>query len=170
MLPTYTRAAAAQLHLQLSLKLTSSTTLRFRLPAILTTPSTFSTPSSSTSSSITPALALSPSTAAAAAAGASESSTTTCPTLGETLAGWWDGLLKAVPKKKVSHSRKSMRAANKGLKDRVDLVHCSGCGKPKAQHHLCGFCYAELNRARKVSLGSQKLAQSGVQKSLNPQQ
>lgn len=31
----------------------------------------------------------------------------------------WDGLLNAVPKKKVSHSRKSMRSANKGLKDRV---------------------------------------------------
>lgn len=31
----------------------------------------------------------------------------------------WDGLLLAAPKKKVSHSRKAMRAANKGLKDRV---------------------------------------------------
>lgn len=31
----------------------------------------------------------------------------------------WDGILNAVPKKKVSHSRKRMRAANKGLKDRV---------------------------------------------------
>ncbi|SPO28980.1 related to MRPL32 - mitochondrial ribosomal protein of the large subunit [Ustilago trichophora] len=161
MLPTSTRAAA-QLHFQLSLKLTTSTTLRFRLPAILTSPSSFSTPSSSsTSSSLTPAFAISPSSA---------SDPSSCPSLGETLAGLWDGLLRAVPKKKVSHSRKSMRAANKGLKDRVDLVHCSGCGKPKAQHHLCGFCYAELNRARKVSLGSQKTAENGVQKSLNPQQ
>ena len=31
----------------------------------------------------------------------------------------WNGLLWAVPKKKVSHSRKAMRSANKGLKDRV---------------------------------------------------
>lgn len=31
----------------------------------------------------------------------------------------WDGLVLAAPKKKVSHSRKAMRAANKGLKDRV---------------------------------------------------
>jgi len=31
----------------------------------------------------------------------------------------WDGVLNAVPKSKVSHSRKAMRAANKGLKDRV---------------------------------------------------
>lgn len=33
----------------------------------------------------------------------------------------WDGLLFAAPKKKVSHSRKAMRAANKGLKDRVGM-------------------------------------------------
>ena len=31
----------------------------------------------------------------------------------------WDGMLNAVPKSKVSHSRKAMRSANKGLKDRV---------------------------------------------------
>lgn len=31
----------------------------------------------------------------------------------------WDGVLNAVPKSKVSHSRKAMRHANKGLKDRV---------------------------------------------------
>lgn len=30
----------------------------------------------------------------------------------------WDGILNAVPKKKVSHSRKSMRSANKGLKNK----------------------------------------------------
>lgn len=31
----------------------------------------------------------------------------------------WDGFLHAAPKKKTSHSRKAMRSANKGLKDRV---------------------------------------------------
>lgn len=36
----------------------------------------------------------------------------------------WDGLLLAAPKKKVSHSRKAMRAANKGLKDRVGMYSC----------------------------------------------
>ena len=36
----------------------------------------------------------------------------------------WDGLLRAVPKKKVSHSRKAMRSANKGLKDRVGTSFC----------------------------------------------
>lgn len=75
-----------------------------------------------------------------------------------------------MPKKKVSHSRKSMRAANKGLKDRVDLVHCSGCGKPKAQHHICGFCYAELNRARKVALANSNANSTAVGKEQAVQQ
>ncbi|WFD31264.1 hypothetical protein MSPP1_002298 [Malassezia sp. CBS 17886] len=59
----------------------------------------------------------------------------------------WDGLLLGAPKSRVSHSRKAMRAANKGLKDRVDLVHCPGCGRPKAQHHLCEHCYAARAQA-----------------------
>ncbi|SHO78993.1 Similar to S.cerevisiae protein MRPL32 (Mitochondrial ribosomal protein of the large subunit) [Malassezia sympodialis ATCC 42132] len=63
----------------------------------------------------------------------------------------WDGLLLAAPKKKVSHSRKAMRAANKGLKDRVDLVHCPGCHRPKPQHHLCEHCYGDLARSLKRS-------------------
>lgn len=33
----------------------------------------------------------------------------------------WDGILLAAPKKKVSHSRKAMRMANKGLKDRTSM-------------------------------------------------
>ncbi|KAI0002092.1 hypothetical protein BJV77DRAFT_971037, partial [Russula vinacea] len=43
--------------------------------------------------------------------------------------------LLAVPKKKVSHSRKAMRSANKGLKDKQNLVHCPGCGSVKLAHH-----------------------------------
>ena len=39
----------------------------------------------------------------------------------------WDGLLLAAPKKKVSHSRKAMRRANKGLKDRVSALLIFGC-------------------------------------------
>ncbi|KZT02754.1 uncharacterized protein LAESUDRAFT_661153 [Laetiporus sulphureus 93-53] len=64
--------------------------------------------------------------------------------------------LLAVPKKKVSHSRKSMRSANKGLKDKNNLVHCPGCGSPKLAHHLCPNCYSSMNRAWKV-----KTRQSG---------
>lgn len=70
----------------------------------------------------------------------------------------WDGLLRAAPKKKVSHSRKAMRAANKGLKDRVgiyfaelcililDIVHCEAFARPKLQHHLCEHCFSDFAR------------------------
>ena len=74
--------------------------------------------------------------------------------------------LLAVPKKKVSHSRKAMRSANKGLKDKqsegffrrvsfvvlndcADVVHCPGCGSAKLAHHLCPLCYSSINRAWK---------------------
>ncbi|KAK0556369.1 hypothetical protein OC846_001192 [Tilletia horrida] len=63
-----------------------------------------------------------------------------------------DPLLRAVPKKKVSHSRKSMRSANKGLKDRVDIVHCPGCGRAKLHHHLCPHCYGDIDRRQKAEL------------------
>ncbi|KAI0307735.1 hypothetical protein B0F90DRAFT_1621107 [Multifurca ochricompacta] len=58
--------------------------------------------------------------------------------------------LLAVPKKKVSHSRKAMRSANKGLKDKQNLVHCPGCGSAKLAHHLCPRCYSSINRAWKA--------------------
>ncbi|OSX67610.1 hypothetical protein POSPLADRAFT_1129705 [Postia placenta MAD-698-R-SB12] len=68
----------------------------------------------------------------------------------------WQSLLElfppfllAVPKKKTSHSRKAMRSANKGLKDKQNLVHCPGCGSPKLAHHLCPSCYSDLNRTWK---------------------
>ncbi|CAG8619500.1 7647_t:CDS:1, partial [Funneliformis mosseae] len=41
-------------------------------------------------------------------------------------------ILWAVPKKKTSHSKKRMRSANKGLKDKTNIVDCLGCG----QKHL----------------------------------
>ncbi|KAK7064198.1 40S ribosomal protein S3-1 [Favolaschia claudopus] len=41
----------------------------------------------------------------------------------------------AVPKKKVSHSRKSMREANKGLKDKHNIVNCPA-SSTKAPHGL----------------------------------
>ncbi|KDQ07865.1 hypothetical protein BOTBODRAFT_38422 [Botryobasidium botryosum FD-172 SS1] len=57
--------------------------------------------------------------------------------------------LLAVPKKKVSHSRKSMRSANKGLKDKTNIVNCAGCGSPKLAHNICPACYSAVNRAWK---------------------
>ncbi|KZO98370.1 hypothetical protein CALVIDRAFT_41656 [Calocera viscosa TUFC12733] len=54
--------------------------------------------------------------------------------------------LLAVPKKKVSHSRKAMRSANKGLKDKINIVNCPACGAAKLSHHLCQRCYTDLNK------------------------
>jgi large subunit ribosomal protein L32 len=73
--------------------------------------------------------------------------------------------LLAVPKKKVSHSRKAMRSANKGLKDKksmpysplgindfltcslcTDIVSCPACGQAKLAHHLCGECFSNMKR------------------------
>ena len=75
--------------------------------------------------------------------------------------------LLAVPKKKVSHSRKAMRSSGKGLKDKtrscnfsvslehcpqqgfLDIVHCPACGSPKLAHHVCASCYSEISRTYK---------------------
>ncbi|KAF9044732.1 hypothetical protein BDZ89DRAFT_1008174 [Hymenopellis radicata] len=65
------------------------------------------------------------------------------PSIWETL---FPAILRAVPKKKVSHSRKSMRSANKGLKDKQNIVNCSACGTPKLAHNLCPNCYSFLKR------------------------
>ncbi len=64
--------------------------------------------------------------------------TITIPTLLDDI---WEGILRAVPKNKVSHSRKRMRQlANKGLKDVNSLCQCPGCGAPKRMHRLCQNC------------------------------
>ncbi|CAE6469838.1 unnamed protein product [Rhizoctonia solani] len=60
-------------------------------------------------------------------------------------------ILLAVPKKKTSPSRKRMRSANKGLKDKTNIVNCPGCGAPKRSHHVCPQCFSEINRAWKAS-------------------
>ncbi|KAJ6610038.1 hypothetical protein B0H10DRAFT_2061705 [Mycena sp. CBHHK59/15] len=67
------------------------------------------------------------------------------PTL-QSLLELFPPFLLAVPKKKVSHSRKSMRSANKGLKDKHNIVNCPGCGAPKLAHHLCNQCFSFLTR------------------------
>lgn len=57
----------------------------------------------------------------------------------------WDGILKAVPKKKTSHMKKRHRQlAGKALKDVKSLVKCPVCGRPKKSHTLCPFCVAGL--------------------------
>jgi large subunit ribosomal protein L32 len=59
------------------------------------------------------------------------------PSLGDI----WEGILKAVPKKKTSYRKKRQRfMAGKGLKDITALNTCSGCGRVKRMHLLCPYC------------------------------
>jgi large subunit ribosomal protein L32 len=53
----------------------------------------------------------------------------------------WEGILKAVPKKKTSHMKKRHRQlAGKALKDVNSINTCPACGKPKRAHLLCPYC------------------------------
>lgn len=53
----------------------------------------------------------------------------------------WDAVLRAVPKKKVSHSKKRHRQmAGKALEDVNSLCKCPGCGQTKRTHRLCPAC------------------------------
>ncbi|KAL9102602.1 MAG: hypothetical protein Q9163_002282 [Psora crenata] len=57
------------------------------------------------------------------------------------LAGLWESILRAVPKKKTSHRKKRQRfMAGKGLRDITALNRCSACGNVKRAHLLCPFC------------------------------
>ncbi|KAJ9607696.1 Ski complex subunit Rec14 [Cladophialophora chaetospira] len=57
----------------------------------------------------------------------------------------WEGILRAVPKKKTSHSKKRHRQlAGKALKDVKAVNQCPGCGRPKKAHTLCPYCVAEI--------------------------
>ncbi|EQL04162.1 WD40/YVTN repeat-like-containing domain protein [Ophiocordyceps sinensis CO18] len=58
-----------------------------------------------------------------------------------TLDDIWDSVLRAVPKKKTSHSRKRHRQmAGKALEDINGLCTCPGCGEIKRTHRLCQRC------------------------------
>lgn len=45
----------------------------------------------------------------------------------------------AVPRKKVSKSKRDMRRAHHRL-ERINLVECSNCGELKLPHHICPSC------------------------------
>ncbi|KAI1822386.1 hypothetical protein F4861DRAFT_395774 [Xylaria intraflava] len=53
----------------------------------------------------------------------------------------WEGILRAVPKKKTSHMKKRHRQmAGKALKDVTNLNKCPACGGVKKMHTLCSSC------------------------------
>jgi large subunit ribosomal protein L32 len=45
----------------------------------------------------------------------------------------------AVPKRKVSKSRRNMRRSHHALK-RINHVECPNCGENKLPHHICSAC------------------------------
>mgnify|MGYP001170414532 CR=1 FL=1 len=45
----------------------------------------------------------------------------------------------AVPKKKISVSRRNMRRSHDALRP-ISAVECSNCGELKLPHHVCGSC------------------------------
>lgn len=45
----------------------------------------------------------------------------------------------AVPKKKVSKSRRNMRRAHDALTTQV-VIECPNCGEQKRSHHMCPSC------------------------------
>lgn len=53
----------------------------------------------------------------------------------------WDSVLRAVPKKKTSYSKKRNRFLhNNKLTDITHVVSCPACGTPKKMHTLCPYC------------------------------
>ena len=45
----------------------------------------------------------------------------------------------AVPKKKVSKSRRDMRRSHHALQPAA-MIECPNCGERKLPHHICGAC------------------------------
>ncbi|KAI0799358.1 hypothetical protein GGR55DRAFT_683966 [Xylaria sp. FL0064] len=58
----------------------------------------------------------------------------------------WEGILRAVPKKKTSHMKKRHRQmAGKALKDVTNLNKCPACGGTKKMHTLCPSCTSRIS-------------------------
>lgn len=45
----------------------------------------------------------------------------------------------AVPRKKVSKSKRNMRRSHHAL-PKVNLIECANCGELKRSHHICQAC------------------------------
>ncbi|KAL0940360.1 54S ribosomal protein L32, mitochondrial [Colletotrichum truncatum] len=61
------------------------------------------------------------------------------------LGGIWESILRAVPKKKTSHSKKRHRQmAGKALQDVKSLCKCPACGHTKRQHVICPNCMNKI--------------------------
>lgn len=59
----------------------------------------------------------------------------------------------AVPKKKVSKSRRDMRRSHLALKP-INLIACPNCGAPVLPHNMCNSCGYYKGRQVLVDRGS----------------
>ncbi|GMM29154.1 mitochondrial 54S ribosomal protein YmL32 [Martiniozyma asiatica (nom. inval.)] len=60
-----------------------------------------------------------------------------------------EGILKAAPKKKVSHMRRRQRLyapGDKQVKLKNNLNRCPACGHYKRSHHLCMNCVGQIRK------------------------
>ena len=66
----------------------------------------------------------------------------------------------AVPKKKLSKSRRGMRRSHDGL-TAANVIYCPYCGQPTIAHNVCKFCgtYAGKDTRSKVVASSQPSAE-----------
>ncbi|RLV95488.1 54S ribosomal protein L32 mitochondrial [Spathaspora sp. JA1] len=58
-----------------------------------------------------------------------------------------NGILRAVPKKKMSYRRhrtKLYAPGNKQVQPLHNIVRCSACGRVKRSHFMCMYCFAEI--------------------------
>ena len=57
----------------------------------------------------------------------------------------------AVPKSKITKSKRGMRRAHDALKS-VSTTECPNCGELKLPHHVCGSCgyYGHGNSLREI--------------------
>ncbi|KJR81257.1 uncharacterized protein SPSK_01281 [Sporothrix schenckii 1099-18] len=75
------------------------------------------------------------------------------PSLPSLLGDIWESILRAVPKKKTSHSKKrSRQMAGKALKDVNSLCKCPACGRTKRMHHMCPYCLETIRDMMKKRL------------------
>mmetsp|Transcript_21647 Transcript_21647/g.42516 ORF Transcript_21647/g.42516 Transcript_21647/m.42516 type:complete len:179 (-) Transcript_21647:1022-1558(-) len=66
---------------------------------------------------------------------------------------WQDGILFAVPKHRVTRSKKRIRQHNKYVKRTAAFATCATCGEKHLPHHLCPFCFPFNNYLLKKDEG-----------------
>lgn len=80
-------------------------------------------------------------------------------------------ILRAVPKKKPSHSKTRMKLyapGSKQIKPLENLVRCPACGHVKRSHFMCMHCFAEIRTFLKLKKKALQEAFEAPQSNLDP--